>query len=456
MRNLLILLLFLSLPGIAQQTGVNFPADSLHTDSTVVTGKDVAAIRGAEQVATSRGDDTRRIMHKIFWVPRFAIDGLLRTAAVSAVVLDETRIIKKFSEVFYLGNTGIGWFPVIDFVSGFEPALGISLFYRQTYFKSRLKAAFANKDIWRARANASHTFFAYNKVWQFNSSIRVDRSDNLRFYGIGSDPLTDSRSAFRENAAFDYGRFAQIRSLVELGIGIRPSANWELFLNTSFLHREISDPSDGDDAFSTIFDVSKLEGFDASNRKWYSELVLRMDTRPNLRRVLPGVRKEAYLGYSLGLDDDPGRIIRTGFDISAFLPVYANTRFLIPRLVLDATIPTNDSLDFVDYARQPAFRGKSRSDILRNDRHSMLASIEYNWPLTYHMNAALFFEELFVTRNLSDLFSDRGPWVAGLQLDMHNPYSELARIYTGYGSEGFIFKLKIGFSSRYTDRSEWK
>ncbi len=431
-------------------------ADSVLIDSSMAACDDVNEIRGVEQEATARGDNARRALHKALWPPRFAVDVLLRTAAVSAVFLDETRIIKKFSEVFYLGNTGIGWFPVIDFVSGFEPALGASLFYRKTYFKSRFKGAFANPDIWRFRVNTSHTFFAYNKYWQFNASASAEKSDNLRFYGVGSNPLDDSRNDFLQGTEKEFGRFQQIRSLVELGIGIRPSANWELFLNSSFLHREINDPTSGDDLFGTVFDISKIAGFDASNRKWYNELVVRLDTRPNLRRVLPGVRKEAYLGYSLGLDDDPGRIIRTGFDVSAFLPVYAKTRFLIPRVVLDATIPTNDSLDFVDYARQPAFRGKSRSDLLRNDRHSMLASLEYNWPLTHHINAALFFEELFVARELVDLFSERGPWVAGFQFDMHNPYSELARIYAGYGSEGIIFKLKIGFSSRYTDRSEWK
>ena len=172
----------------------------------------------------------------------------------------------------------------------------------------------------------------------------------------------------------------------------------------------------------------------------------------------PGLRAEVFAGQKLGTLNDSGNLLISGFDVTAFINVIHKGRFLIPRTVLTAIVQTDEDvrIAFVDYPRHPAFRGISSKALLRNDNYSVLNSLEYQWPLTYNLKANLFFDHLMVGHTLDKITLREAPWVAGFGLEAHNPYSELTRIYVGYGSQGIVVKATFGFSSRYKDRTDWR
>ncbi len=59
------------------------------------------------------------------------------------------------------------------------------------------------------------------------AEIRLD--DDLRFYGIGSDPENDSRSHFRPGTDQEYGVFTLRRQKIQIVAAMRPSPNLEHF-----------------------------------------------------------------------------------------------------------------------------------------------------------------------------------------------------------------------------------
>ena len=417
------------------------------------------SVRGIEQAEQCRG---HALLHAIDYgllLPRKTFDLLLTSAGFSAVLIDEKKIIRKFEDIFYIYDKKLGWYPVVNYLTGFSKGYGLSLFYNDGYFSSKIKTAYSNRNNWRTKLETSYTFFLHNYLWKTALSLRARRDDDNRFYGIGPDPQSDSRSPFQGNTDQEFGVFYQRRIEAEFSLGFRASPDWELFFSTTFRQRRISDPGrDNSQDIAAVFDISKLAGFARNNRKIYNELSLRFDNRENLRQAQPGIRNETYAATSVGLGGDRSRFFQGGTDLTVFLPVIFDRRLLITRSVFDLLVNLNDRQDiaFVDYPQHPAFRGISSRAFLRSDQVSWLNSLEYQWPLTYHLRSHVFADYMLVAEDASSFQFRGAPWAIGWGMDVHNPYTELARFYLSYGSEGFFARVSVGFSSRYKDRSDWR
>ncbi len=429
------------------------------TDTLTHITYDYKSIRGIDQAEQCTGHGLLKALDYGLLVPRKTIDLLLTSAGFSAVLIDEKKIIRKFEDVFYIYDQKLGWYPVVNYVTGFSKGYGISLFYNDGYFSTKIKTAYSNRNNWRTKLETSYTFFLSNYLWKTNLSLRARRDDDNRFYGIGPNPQSDERSPFQNSSSEEFGVFYQRRLEAELSLGFRPSPDWELFFSTTFRQRRISDPGRGDASdIGQVFDINQLSGFASSNRKIYNELALRYDNRENLRQALPGIRSETYVATSVGLGGDRSRLFQGGSDLTLFIPVIFERRLLVTRSVVNFLINLNDRQDiaFVDYPQTPAFRGISSRAFLRSDQISWLNSLEYQWPLTYHLRSHIFTDYLLVAPDAVSFQLKGAPWAVGWGMDVHNPYTELARFYLSYGSEGFFARVSVGFSSRYKDRSDWR
>ncbi len=420
---------------------------------------DYIRVRGIERETRRPINTVRKTLNALLWPPRILIDGVLRTASFSAVFIDEKRIIRKFEDFFYLYNGQVGWFPVLDVVSGSPRGVGASLFYHKNYFSSEVKGLYANRDIWGVKGEVSYIFFSKRFFWRLDLEGRLENDDDFRFFGIGAEPRRDPRSRFLPGAVPERGEYAQRRLLFLLNLGVRPAGDWEVFWTHWYQKRTIHDPAGDSFAhFSQVFDTATLPGSFFNSKKLYSELSVRYDNRESVKIFGPGSRIEAYAGLAVGLKNDNDRLFRAGVDAMQFLPVLRQNRLLVPRLILDMVedITGRREIAFPDYPRHLAFRGASSKKILRSDKFMLQPSLEYQWPLAFFLGGHLFFDYLMVAPTVWKFTTRNAPWAAGMGIDFHSRLSEVARLLVSYGSEGLFFKVDVGLTSLNKDRSNWK
>lgn len=428
-------------------------------DSIPAGNYDYSSVRGFERNEKIPANTPRKIFNTIMFIPRVIISSVITAAAYGAALLDENQIVSKFEDIFYLYDHKLGWFPLISIASGFPKGLGLNLFYKEDYLNIDLKGGYSDDEIWGLKGRVSYIFFKPRSIWQLNVSALLQSDDRSRFYGIGADPFNDPRSPFLAAAPGEYGVYQQERLKYEMSLGIRTSPNWEFFYTTFYQKRDVTTPSDeSPESIDKVFDTERLAGLNEKNQKWYNEFAVRIDTRENLMRITPGLRAETYLGLALGVGDDKSRLFRAGSDISGFYPLISNNRILVPRLVFDIVENLNKNVEiaFTEYPRHPEFRGVSRRVLLRSDRYKLFTSLEYQWPLTYHLAGHLFYDYLMVAKSPARFTMSNAPWAVGFAIDIHLKLEELARFSIAYGSEGWFLKLNVGFSSFYKDRSDWQ
>lgn len=451
----LFFLLFLRINGFSR-TGAN--ADTVVTDSSV-NNNFYFAIKGIERDEKRADRYLRGTLNILLFIPRFAFDIVLRSAGYSAALLDEKNIVKSFENLFYLYERKLGWYPLFNVVSGSPRGFGAAIFYKNNYFGAVFKGAYSNNTIWGIKGDISYTFFKSNYVWKLKLSGRVQNDDNYRFYGVGPYPKTDPRSHFLPGTDQNFGFFFQRRVNIDVNLGVRPSANWEVFLTLFFQKRNIEEPrKETLSSIQNVFDIQNLPGFRVNSKKVYGELSFVLDTREFLEIIEPGVRSETYLGFARGTFNDDNRLLRAGTDFSAFIPTTRNNRIFIPRLVFNLTEDLEDKpeIAFVDYPRQPAFRGTSNRQLFRNDNYSLLTSLEYQWPLTIHISGFVFGDHWMVSPTLPKISLSNAPWATGIGIKLHTRYKEIGRAFLSYGSEGIFAHLSFGFSTLYKDRTDWK
>ena len=415
-------------------------------------------IRGLERDQKSALNPVRATLNGIFWLPRVTIETLISTAGVGAVLIDENRIVQKFGNIFLFNKRRMGWFPILNAVTGFPRGYGLRIFYRDRYHRASLRAAYADEEIWGVRMKAGTTFFRHNHIWMLNSVIRLETYDRYRYFGLGKDPQNDPRNHFLSNAPADYGLFQQHHIMAEFSLGIRPSPDWQAFFKTYYIFRDLGNPSDTyPENLVNVFEAGSLPGVGATNSQIYPELSLEIDTREELQLATGGFRGVFYSGLAFDSDGGGRDLLRAGADISLFKAILHNNRFVIPRLIFDMVEPLGSGppIAITDFPRHQSFRGVDRKALLRSDRYMVTSSLEYQWPLTPILQGQLFYDRVGVARQLTDFDWRKSPWAVGLGLAFQTRYAEIARAYLSYGSEGIYAKLAVGWSSRYRDRGDW-
>ncbi|MFC1509011.1 hypothetical protein ACFL60_04895 [Candidatus Omnitrophota bacterium] len=438
-------------------TGITTPADTLETAEQVYMH-----MRGLEQ-KKSFGDETlRSVTNNVLYIPRKIVRGVFVSAGHGAYLIDESKIIDKASDFIYLYERRIGWYPVIAYSASSGIAGGAKLFYNNMPIGSSLGGYYGQNGLWQVKFNAVHSGLLGKYVWRLKFTGKIKNRENLKFYGIGSNPENDSRNAYNPGREEDYGLFAQRLSRLQLVSGIRPAEHWELFYTVFYQKRDLSVPDDNDNEnIDKTFDVTLIPGIQngaGTDRLVYNEIAARYDTRRYRGQISPGVRVEGYVGISEGVGNSTSRFLRSGLDTAFYIPVIKKNRLIVPRIVFDTVENIHDEADvtFTDYPRQPSFRGTSSRSLLRNDNISVVPSLEYQWPLSFSIRGHVFMDYLLVSDTFESLTFSQAPYAYGFGVDFHGFENELARITVSHGSEGVRVQLTVGLKGHDNDRTEWE
>lgn len=432
---------------------LSFPPALVSAEEKAVS----TSVRNTEQQEKFTSDYFRYAANGIFYLPRHLTNLVLLGGEKTTATLSDPDFIEKVEDILYLYKRELAWFPIAFYSPSYKFYYGGGIYYSNPRLQTLARVALNDSDYWSL--NYKTTYNVYMKNMRLESSFLFlwEKSDDMRYYGLGPDPKKDDRNKFISHSDQDYGTFTEKRRKLQWSTALHPAENWG-FRYLGYYQRRSFEDSGDEENLRDVFDVSTIPGFSrgAPVSQIYNELSVFIDTRSKKKIISPGWRSEIYGGISSGLGNNKTNLVRSGLDAAAFIPVVRKDRIITPRVVLDWTDAINDQpIPFTEYPRQQTFRGTYDHELIRSDKVSVVPSIEYQWPLSHMLSAHLFFDYLAVGPSLGQIGWEDGLWAGGFGINFHYFDNEFGKIEFAAGTEGLLMTLSFGTPIHKNSRSEW-
>ena len=386
---------------------------------------------------------------KLLWVPRgvlrvprLAVDASMRLVVLAARAEEKYDVIEAVDDLLFNDARTFGIVPSAFYETGFKPSIGARVIHRDLFGQReglKLRALYADVDqqVYTLDLSSGRRFDGLG----LHAGAAYERYDSLRFYGLGTAEQVDrvrglgAISAFEREIATS-ARYASEEGRGAVGVSGQLSERLQLGATAQLRRRELStgDPRPEDRSFDAtpwvdeVFTASSLTGLDDAALDGYGELLLSWDGREPARSNLPldlaatGPRFATWLGYQSTFDGDSGSFARVGADARHYIDLARGDRVLMLRVRTSWAIGRLRSIPFPDL---PSLGG---SKLLRgytsgrfHDRGSLLATVEYRYPVQDNISSYLFIEAGRVLDDWRDISLSgaqraRVSWGAGLYL----------------------------------------
>ena len=422
------------------------------SDSSLQVNNTQMNIRGIIDGETSTQDKWRSFLNVLFLIPRKTIDGLLFSSIYGARLILGSKEIERADDYFLKSKKKFVWYPIIILDSDLRINTGLSFLYRWSQFGMSFKGDYTAKTKWESQLNLTYVITRRYGLWKIKTHGVIEEDDDRKFYGIGADPIIDDRNFFQPDPENEYGIYSRRRRRIEIILGFRPASYLEFFLSSYYQERRIRNEGNNDPLLGDIFELTKIPGFGHEVQQFYNEFSVRFDNRKYPGRISKGLLVETFIGLSHGQNEDKSEFVRSGFNIAGFIPIIKQNRIIVPRLIYETIENQNNNvpIPFVEYPQNHEFRGMGSNKIYRTDKHNIIPSLEYQWPLSNNLNAHLFHEYLLVGRKIESLSMANAIWASGFGIDFHNIQEEIIRVELITGSDGYRVTFNFGLSNYIT------
>jgi hypothetical protein len=376
--------------------------------------------RCVEQEDDSTSDALLWVPRAMLRLPRLALDASMRLLVLAAGVEEEHHIAEEVSDLLFNDARTFGVIPTAFYETGFKPSVGVRVIHRDLAGRReglRLRALFAGleQQHYEAQAHSGSRLGAL----KLHASAAYNRFDDLRFYGLGNADAVDTlrghppRSAYERSFAVRT-RYRREEARGSVGLSRQVTARLALGGTLQLRRRDLSvgDLQDRDSTpwADVIFKPESLTGLSEASTDAYGEAVLGWDDRRATREDVPlalastGLRVALWGGAQAALDDSRGSFARVGGDVRRYIDLAQGNRVLVLRLRSAWAIGRLRAMPFSDL---PSLGG---SQLLRGypsgrftDRGSVLATVEYRYPVQDNLASYLFIDAGRVVDTLSDL-----------------------------------------------------
>jgi hypothetical protein len=406
-------------------------------------------LTGVERPAEHSAEPMRYLTNGLLWPLRLTVDFLFLASGTAGGLLENEQIVPRVRDLFFTSGNKLGVFPTFFLETGSSPNIGARFVADVEPFAATMRAGYGGRDqnVAESRMRVSLKFPAPGIL---SLEALHDRRTGLGFSGIGQSPESDPRNHFTIPTP-NGGSFRERRERILAGIGVRPLENFEIFFSSSLTQRYLDDPPDAvaGTALTQVFGPASIPGVLDTTRVLYSELALRLDTRPTRTGSDVGALFEAYGGVGAGVHGTDSTFGRAGIQAAGFFSLVRASNIISPKLVVDALGASDPArLPFIELVGQPTFRGIDN----RRDYISAVASVDYRWSLMRFVAARLFTDVARVFPSLSGLSLTHLRWVSGFGFDLSSSTTELGRVAFAFGPEGYNFFFALGLPARFGDR----
>jgi hypothetical protein len=405
-------------------------------------------LRGIERPAHQAAEPSRYLTNALLWPVRLTVDFLFLASGTAGGLLENEQIVPRVHELFFTSRDELGIFPTFFLETGSTPNIGARFVANIEPFAATMRAGYGGQDQ-NVVESRMRLRFGLPQPAILSLEGLHDRRTGRGFSGVGQNPTSDPRNQFRGDPAV--GVFRERRERLVVGLGLRALDDFEVLFSSSITQRYIDDPLDAPagTALTQVFLPGSIPGALTTEQIMYSELALRLDTRSNRTGGEIGVLFEGYGGVGAGVFGTPSNFSRVGFQAAGFFAVRRSSNVISPKITVDALASTaHEQLPFTELVGQPTFRGFDD----RRDNLSVVASVDYRWPLVRFVAARLFCDVARVFPSVSQLSVTHLRWVAGLGFDLSSSTTEIGRIALALGPEGRNFLFTLGVPVRFGDR----
>jgi Omp85 superfamily domain len=387
-------------------------------------------------------------------------EALLAPLRGGAYLLERYQLIDRIKGLLFNDDGDLGWYPtafiethlgwnvgvhvVASNVLGHDEHVSLGVGYGGEYEQTYDAKITTGSLLDRVSLGLRTTYQVY------------DRSDffgigNARLSGTPTIPATPIDALGNETAVpTRFGQHVAHGEVYGSGQVVGPLS---LGAAIALTRRTFEDHADLQGTYARTTDAytrMSLVGFDTGANHAYGELSAVLDTREVASRYISraapstGWWATAFVGVARGREQDPSHYTRYGVDIRRYLDLYHVDRVVVLRGYLEGVTAPIDQIPFTDLPRLGGNELLRGFEIDRfRDRVVAMASIEYDFPVHYGVNAYGFIDGGRVAHDLAGLDpSDlHYGWGAGLQVQSLSAF--LLRAQISHSTEGTFLRLAV-------------
>lgn len=380
----------------------------------------------------------RKVARAALWVPRALFLAAFYPLRPLVYLNEKYQVHARLRRVFFNDEDTFGIYPLALFETGFGLNAGARLVWRgltDSHESLHLRASVGGRY---AQLYSAH-LDSGDRLGRLRLSLKGEYNirDRDLFFGVGNGAVEAVPAA--PIAAASGGPTVRTRFRQELLAGgligrLRLTDHWTAIVGGGVEHRTFSSQGvqlRGAANIADAFQLPTVAAFESGADLGRADGELSFDTRRPGRSFLPaasvgkGVLLSLFGGYSSALGDGPWRFYRYGAEAQAAVDLYAGTRVIVFRALLDGVHGAYDRIPFTALPHLGGtllLRGYD-TDRFR-DRLAGLASAEYSWQLTDELYAFGFVDAGRVYSGPGDLS------VSGLRVG----YGGGIHVYHGKGS----------------------
>ena len=403
----------------------------------------------------------RWIPRAVWLVPRLVTELVFSPVRGMIWVYDRYQV-KTRLEGFFFNDTGsFGVFPVLLVETGFGLNVGGRIIFRDLFGQKeglRLRASYGGRFLQIYTVSTSSGKRFGNTKVKLSGEYAIRNQD--RFFGIGNGDTVDAVpgpvDALEDDTALS-SRFRQTVAALKLSVEQPIGWGWSAEFAASLRRRRFERRTDRD--IADAYQLDSLVGFADGTQDVHASVGVHYDGRTHASRYQAepayssGWSASGYLGYTLGIRDDPANYFRYGFDVQRYLNLYNGTRVLAMRVLGEAVTGDLDDIAFTDLPLLggPLLLRGYDQDRFR-DRLALLATAEYQWHLQDTIYGYLFADagrvyDRWSAVTLEDL---RVGYGGGIQITTQKVF--LARIQLASSVDGGLF-FSLSFDPVYDARA---
>lgn len=401
------------------------------TTATAAPGR-ATRYRVAPRDGVSAG---RRALQAALFLPRIAANVVLWPLGEAMHLLERYDVPEFLIDLFYNDRRTFGVYPTAFVETGFGLSVGARAELRDVFGRdARLGAHAGYGGRYRQSYGADlRTGRLLGEHLEIEAGGAYEDLPDERFYGLGPDPGDELVRVQRR----------RVRARLELTL--RPTERLGVTAAGLYIRSEVR-PSEEDP-------MAALEAFRSEVDLFYEELRLTYDARRSAELVPEATPSEGlFLSGSLGSTQVTSgaatQYFRYSADAQYLVDVAYGTRVLVLRLYAEGVFGAEDvpTVDLPRLGGPELLRGYSRDRF--RDRHALLASVEYRYPLSARFDAFLFLDAGRVFGAWSDLRPEHLRLGFGGGVQLNQTKSVIARVQVGGSKDGdvvFAFVLSPDF-----------
>jgi hypothetical protein len=389
----------------------------------------------------------------LLFFPRLAVFLAVQPIRGATYVYERYDLLARFTDATFTDDRKFGIYPVAGYESGFGFKVGARLLYKDILgdgerIKLRVDYGGEFRYALGAHLGTGHRFGPI----RFEADTSLERRPHERFFGIGNGaelelppamPIDPSTSDTAVSSRFQEDAFRNVAT-----IDIAFTKKFHSRISGALMLRTFDAPPEQDDKnIEMNYDTSKLVGFADGVRNLYVENELVYDSRRPASQYVTqtldgtGWLARGHFGITRGIDKDPSRFYSYGGELQRYFDLYAGTRTLALRAMVDAIGGTDGRTDGrISFIDLPRLGG---SEYLRGyptgrfrDRAVVLGTAEYAWAIMNNASAYTFVDIGQALASYGDAPTTRVRVGYGFGIQVHTKNTFMLRAQLARSREG--------------------